>query len=361
MFSEKTKCIDILKLERENQKFFYTGFALGILFIVSLEPFVEFRDYNNRAEFHAGKIEAGKVIKVELITIPRKKEKLTAPSITQEKIEKKQQIIDRKDLVELPVADVADTIEKAISEEKILSLLKQTGLPEKFPDLSAGSDFPEHEISIHDTIKPPDGWLIFPKQQPEPEKIETMPVEDIKDERKIFRTDIFGIPLGGIGALPVHLGRHAAKSLVWKIQDIFKERRIEEARNSNFTIITEKDLRFMILLWQDGLLNPHKLSRNDRLFIVDVKQNTDEVMTHKMYLLGMEKRGLVSSLVVTGDLVFRAHFSRSEVLDSFFFAYGNINVPDEKDSINKYIQLITSCYDSSKDKVIIPGYVHTGN
>ncbi|GAI25486.1 unnamed protein product, partial [marine sediment metagenome] len=35
------------------------------------------------------------------------------PSITQEKIEKKQQIIDKKDLVELPVTDAADTIEKA--------------------------------------------------------------------------------------------------------------------------------------------------------------------------------------------------------------------------------------------------------
>ena len=116
----------------------------------------------------------------------------------------------------------------------------------------------------------------------------------------------------------------------------------------------------MILFWRDGLLNPYKLTKNDRLFIMDIKQNTYEVMTHKMYLLEMEKRGLVSSLVVDGVLVFRVNFSRSEVLDVLFFAY-KLDVPDEKDSINEYIQLITSCYDSSKDKVIIPGYVHTGN
>ena len=360
MFSEKTKGIDILKLERENQKFFYIGFALGIVCIVLLDPFIEFRDYTDLAQFHAVKIEAGKTIKVELITIPRETEKLTTPIIEQERKEEEQLIIDKRDFVELPVADIADTIDKEISEEKIVSMLQQTGPPKKFPDLSAGRDFPAYEIPAQDTIKPPDGWLLFPKQQPEPEKIETIPVEEIKDERRRFRQDVFGIPLGGIGVLPVHLGRHAAKSLVWKIQDIFKERRIEEARNSNFTLITEKDLRFMILLWRDGLLNPHKLSKNDILFIVDVKQNTYEVMTHKMYLLEMEKRGLVSSLVVDGDLVFRVNFSRSEVLDVLFFAY-KLDVPDEKDSINEYIQLITSCYDSSKDKVIIPGYVHTGN
>lgn len=357
MFSEKTKCIDIIKLERENQKFFYIGFALGIVCIVSLEPFVEFRVDIDRTRVHTV---TGKPIRVELITLPRETEKSSAPSITQEKIEKKQQIIDRKDLVELPVADVADTIEKVISEEKIVRMLQQTGLPKKFPDLSAGRDFPAHEISVKDTIKPPDGWVLFPKQQPEPEKIETIPVEEIKDERRRFRTDVLGIPLGGIVTLPIHLGRHAAKSLVWKIQDTFKERRIEATRNSNFTLITEKDLRFMILFWRDGLLDPRKLSRNDRLFIVDVKQNTYEVMTHEMYLLGMGKRGLVSSLVVDGVLVFRVNFSRSEVLDVLFFAY-KLDESDENDRINEYIQLITSCYDSSKDKVIIPGYVHTGN
>ena len=127
------------------------------------------------------------------------------------------------------------------------------------------------------------------------------------------------------------------------------------------SLITEKDLRFMILFWRDGLLNPYKLTRNDRLFIMDIKQNTYEVMTHEMYLLGMEKRGLVSSLVVAGVLVFRVNFSRSEVLDSFFFAYKNIDEEDKKCAVNEYIMLITSCYDSSKNKVIIPGYVHTGN
>jgi len=113
-------------------------------------------------------------------------------------------------------------------------------------------------------------------------------------------------------------------------------------------------LRFMILFWRDGLLNPYKISRDDRLFILDLKQNTDEVMTHKMYLFGMEKRGLVSSLVVDGVLVFRVNFSRSEVLDSFFFAYKNIDEEDKKCAVNEYIMLITSCYDSSKNKVIIP-------
>ena len=125
-------------------------------------------------------------------------------------------------------------------------------------------------------------------------------------------------------------------------------------KNSNFSAVTGKDLRFMILLWRDGLLDPYKLSMHDRLFIHEVKRDTDKIMTHEMYLMEMEKRGLTSSLVYEGRLVFRANFSRNEVFGSYMLTYRDKKGSDEIDRINNYIDLIALCYDGSAHKVVIP-------
>ena len=42
-FIRRTNCLDIAKLERENQKFFYIGFVVGILFITALAPFIKYK------------------------------------------------------------------------------------------------------------------------------------------------------------------------------------------------------------------------------------------------------------------------------------------------------------------------------
>ena len=349
-FEDKTACLDITKLERETYQFLYIGFIIGIAFISSLELIYLFR---KPAYYITAEISIRKPIRVELITIPPETE---TPVIEQKEYEDKQIFIEEKKGIEPPVAEIADSLEQIIPEELIESILRQPRFPQKFPDLANGNDFLETEKPVQDTLKPPP-WTLYPKQPPEPEKKTLIPPEKVKDERRRFRYDIFGIPLDGVGFVPIHFGRHAAKMVVWEIQDIFKKRKFEEVRISNFTVITEKELRFMILLWRDGLLNPYKLSRHDRLFIIDLKHGHNEIMTNEMYLLGMEKRGLVLSLVVDGDLVFRANFTREEILQTFYSIYQTQDEQGESEKhadINEYVELIKSCYNDSTGKVIIP-------
>ena len=203
-----------------------------------------------------------------------------------------------------------------------------------------------------DTIIPPEGMVLFPKLPPDPEKKLTIPVEDIKDERRKFDDTIGGFQMIGPLAFVPLLGRHLPKSIIWKIQDISKRRKIIEIKKNNFNNLNEKELRLMILTWRDGLLNPFKLSKRDRSFLAESK--SDKIMTNKKYLDEMEKRGFVSSLLITGQIFYRANFSRLEILQSFIKAFCNIDEYNEKDTILKYIELINSCYDISKNKIIIP-------
>lgn len=328
--TDKTKFIDISKLERESYKFLLIGFIGALVFIGVLEPFVTFRDYADLI-----KEETGRPIRVELITIP--------PPYEKKEVEKL--IIEESKKFEPTVIETPDTLDKQISEKPSEITFNQF-IPDKFPALGA-----HPEIPLQDTLRPPGDMLLFPPE-PKAEKIITLPPEAIKDERRRFKTDFFGIGVGGIGALPLHLGRHAAKRIVWKVQDKINKSKMEDLRNKNFRVVTEKELKFMILLWRDGLLDPFKLSQRDRLFLAE--SESDEIITHKKYLDKMEKRGFVSSLLVSGRILSRANFSRLEILHTFMKTFININESDEKNTTLKYIELINRYYDNSKKRVVIP-------
>ena len=122
MFSEKTKCIDIIKLERETQKFLYIGFIIGIVFISSLELIYLFR---KPAYYITSEISIRKPIRAELITIPSETETPEPPVIKQKQQEDKQIIIEEKKVIEPSVAEIADSLKKVIPEERIESILKQ--------------------------------------------------------------------------------------------------------------------------------------------------------------------------------------------------------------------------------------------
>ena len=111
----------------------------------------------------------------------------------------------------------------------------------------------------------PENWKIA--SEPRPEPTITVPVEKVNDLRREFRTDIFGIPLGGIPSIPIHLARNAPNFIKWKIRDFMKKRRINKMTEDHFTAVSEKDIRLMILVWRDGLLDTRKLSKSDREFI----------------------------------------------------------------------------------------------
>ena len=86
-----------------------------------------------------------------------------------------------------------------------------------------------------------------------------------------------------------------------------------------------------------------------------LKSESDEIMTHAKYCEKMEKKGLASSLMVSGRIVYRANFSRSEILNAFVKAYSLSDESGNKDTISKYIELIQRCYDLSTYKTSIPG------
>ncbi|MFC1490002.1 hypothetical protein ACFL6K_02205, partial [Candidatus Latescibacterota bacterium] len=226
-----------------------------------------------------------------------------------------------------------------------VSILRRPGNPESFPDLTGENNIPQHEFSEPETLRMPESWALFP--DPEPEPTETIPIDKVPDKRREFKTDLLGIPLGGIPAIPIHIVRNTPNFIKWKIKDIFRKRRIKQMAEDNFVAISEKDVRLMILVWRDGLLNTRKLSKSDRVFISAAQSDDSETMTHEAYLQEMEKRGLVTSLMFEDNLVFRANFSRNEIMNAFISE-------SENTSFRTFIELIVAHADSTKTEITIP-------
>ncbi len=177
-----------------------------------------------------------------------------------------------------------------------------------------------------------------------------LPPEEYRDERRDFEPDIFGIPAGGLLAVfPVI--KHAGKSIVWDIQDGAHQGQVDDMLRTHFASISEKDVRFLILMWRDGLLDFLRMSRDDRIFIASAGAQKAE--TSQSYLTGMYQRGLADGLKVEGRLVFRAAFPRDTVLTNLETAAADTAEYDMNTRM-RLAKLITVCYDPTLRKIIIP-------
>ncbi|MFC1537877.1 hypothetical protein ACFL6H_00505 [Candidatus Latescibacterota bacterium] len=346
MLFDKTKSIDILKLEQESQKLFLLGFVIGIVCIAALDPLLLSGRKTYILSVRTEKTESRKPIPIEFIVIRSRTEPIAPPAPEPE--EKESPAIERLQKTEVP----PEIVEKTETETDTISFLQHPILLRKFPDLTGQSNIPQEQISVPETIRIPESMKMF--QKPKPEPTVTIPVEEVKDKRREFKTDFFGIHLDGIPSIPIHLARNAPNFIKWKIRDIFKKRQIKIMDDSNFAAISAKEVRFMILVWRDGLLDTHKLSKSDREFIHSAQTSDSEIMTHETYLIGMEKRGLVTSLIFEDNLVFRANFSRDEFLETFVFERINSAEPDSIILLNTFIKLILASGDSTKTEITIP-------
>jgi hypothetical protein len=347
MLFKKSHCIDISKLERESRTLFYIGYVIGIMFTASLSLFISLRPDSFPLAAGTELPESRKHIPVDFIYIRPQTESPSPPVIEPRKTE--------------PPAVVRETIEETIPEEETPSILRQPEPPAKFPNLTGLKNMPSgakemlrHEISQPDTVRMPESWKISSKPKPDPTV--TIPVETVKDTRREFRTDIFGIHLDGIPSIPIHLTRNAPNFLKWKFRDIMKKRRIKKMAAGHFTAISEKDVRLMILAWRDGLLDTRTLSKSDREFIAAGQKPDGKIILNDDYLLKMEKRGLVSSLIFDGILVFRANFLREAILETLFYERLHTADTNKIAALDTFIGLLQAHPDSAKKEITIPAY-----
>jgi len=380
-----TDIIDIIKLERENRKVLFIGYIVAILLVCALEPFIPLDKHRPSP---SSRLPTAR-FRVRLVTVPRiadeqpVPQELQPPTDTSVSALRKDKDVRASSIkTDTPVTSVDDTlnnIRPAADDSKLASILMQPPLMKKFPALAGKkSDF---LASTDDSTKI--DYLTIPFTSPESgdaqfdimdlhadipitENMTTIlgpgygivywnpfPDDDeVEDERRKFKTDLLGIPIGGkglafgVGPGSIYLdvggvlnsGRHFLKSIVWKIEDMVNEGRIQTMRNSEFSQVTEKDIRFMVLLWKYDRFDPGRIQHKDRLFIAKAESN--EIMPHFRYLDSMEKRGLASSLKKKGRLVYKANFTREEILHTFVYAYNAIKQPGAKNIVFDYIVLI---------------------
>lgn len=175
--------------------------------------------------------------------------------------------------------------------------------------------------------------------------------EDATDERREFDGEMMGIQMNGPLALIPGV-KHIGKSILWDIQDANHQDHVDDMRRTMFATVNERDVRFLILMWRDGLLDLISLSRRDRTFLAAIP--ADRPQTNKSYLRTMYNKGLADELQVGGRVVFRATFPRTEVLSVLCYgAYDSLRVP-EPESRLKLVDLITACYNPALSEIVIP-------
>ena len=270
---------------------------------------------------------------------------------------KKSEAIDTEDTFEpditIPV-DIPDRTEPQTSPE---TLLRQEKKHELFTPLANGKPMPLPTRT--EPLSPfQRGETLFPgtpiEMKPSgstDDKSPAIPPEKASDERRRFSGEIMGVKMDG-PLLLVPGAIHFTRSVKWKFRDLFSRRNLKLIRKKRFAGITEKDLRFLILIWRDGLLDPQKLSPLDRIFLS--KSRGEKIQTNRACLERMSIRGLTTSLMVDSHVVFRTNVSRDEMLSVLSME----TVDNEKQIENKmflrYIELIVACYDTGKKTVVIP-------
>ena len=189
-------------------------------------------------------------------------------------------------------------------------------------------------------------WELRPSWIPE----EDVPLssEEATDERRKFTPELFGIHMDGpLGIIPFMV--YAGKIIALDFREGDHPEKVARMRDSRFAGVTERDIRFMILVWREGLLDPVAMTRRDRLFVECCPETPPR--THARYLWFMYRRGLVDALVVGGRMVFRAAFPRDEMLSVLSAeAYGG----DDTEERFGLARLILACYDHTAVAVAIP-------
>ena len=197
--------------------------------------------------------------------------------------------------------------------------------------------------------------------------LDLFPLEDkpVEDDRRVYRQDLFGLGIGkgiALGVGPgviggnalglISTGRHLVKTIKWNYEDGKKEKELRKARAAGFSTVSGTELRFLILMWRDGRLDPSRLFRRDREFIT--AGGPLEARSYKDFLSGMEKRGLVVSLQKNRRLYYRAKCSRDDIVEALTFRFTTASDSTESAAIQRSIDLITRCTDLATGKVIIP-------
>ena len=270
---------------------------------------------------------------------------------------RKPRAIDTADIFEpditIPV-DIPARTEPQISPE---TLLRQEKKHEVFTPLANGKPIPLPTRT--EALSPfQRGETLFPGTPIElkpsgsaDDKHLTVPPEKVSDERRRFSGEIMGVKMDG-PLLLVPGAIHFARSVKWGFRDLFSRRNLKLIREKRFAGITEKDVRFLILIWRDGLLDPQKLSPHDRLFLS--KSRGEKIQTNKACLERMSIRGLTTSLMVNGHVVFRTNVSRDEMLSVLSMETADTEKQIENEMCLRYIELIATCYDTGKKTAVIP-------
>ena len=386
-----SEIINLKKLERENRKYLITGYIIGILLLIVLDPYVSFR----RKSINTIKNQTMRRITVKLITLPLPKPGSDTAQKSELVYENPASPIQKKKsdippvITEAPVSAITeDSLETtAIDEKRLKTVLKDTPLSEEFPSLVKNEELPFY--AKRDSTKINYLSIPFRAQGSDEEPFDITKLhadiplsentvailgpgygvvyydpfpdeEEEEDERRQFKYDILGIPIGGkgvafgvgpgavfveVGGL-INSGRHLLKSIKWKIEDAVTAKHIESVRNGTFTMVTEKDMRFFVLLWKYDRLDPRLITYQERRYIAEAE--TEQIMPHFKYLESMEKRGLASSLKKNGRLVYKANFSREELFHTFLNAYGAIEETGTKKMVLNYLNLIADSYQSFK-------------
>jgi len=220
-----------------------------------------------------------------------------------------------------------------------------------YADSSGMSPFERGETLFEGTP-----YALRPSSQVETEPA-PVPPEEARDERRTFRDEMLGVRMTGpLMLIPGAI--HAAKSLVRGFRDREHRNRIEEMRRNHLAGITERDVRFLILMWRDGLLDPAALSRRDRLFLGGSPPAEPE--TNAASLGSMYDRGLADVLQVGGRIVFRATFSKAEVIPALCQGeFGDDRSPASDERL-RFVELIQSCFDPVTGTVAVPDSLVTG-
>ena len=138
--------------------------------------------------------------------------------------------------------------------------------------------------------------------------------------------------------------QHFVKRMKWQYDDnraLNNRRQLEEA---GFIALTGQDVRFLVLLWRYGRLNPDLLSRTDRDFLSGFATRTPT--TNRAYLEEMTERGLAVSLQKSGEIVFEAAVERDQMIGGLIAAIGfdppeaDSLYADTRSMLDDYLQMI---------------------
>jgi hypothetical protein len=172
-----------------------------------------------------------------------------------------------------------------------------------------------------------------------------------EDERRRYRTDLFGLPVGrgiaigvspgsiGINALGLlGTGQHLVKSIKWKFEDSARAKATETVRGDNFISLGEREMRFLVLLWREGYLDTYRLSRADRDFLAKSPPETPQ--TYRDTLTAMERRGLATSLQINSRIVYKATFTRDEIVRTLALRYKELD-EEKQATVLRRLELVS--------------------